>query len=145
MELSNSIKGKSSHFKLLAPGFCIIKVTFLCGIFPQGAFFILLYSSPKVSKYKNIILKMYCKLSHWVFFLDFIYLFIETEGKGGRKRGRETSMCDCLLFAPYWDLAVRHDSWWGIELATLWFAGWYSIHWVTPGGAIYNVLIQLNF
>ena len=25
-----------------------------------------------------------------------------SEGKGGRKRGRETSMCGCLLCAPYW-------------------------------------------
>ena len=25
-----------------------------------------------------------------------------SEGKGGRKRGRETSMCGCLLCAPDW-------------------------------------------
>ena len=31
-----------------------------------------------------------------VFFKRF-YLFIFREGKGGRKRGRETSMCGCLL------------------------------------------------
>ena len=36
---------------------------------------------------------------------DFTYLFLE--GKGGRKRGRETSVCGCLLCAPYWDLACN--------------------------------------
>ena len=35
-------------------------------------------------------------------FLKKIYLFIFREGKGGRKRGRETSMHSCLLRAPYW-------------------------------------------
>ena len=31
----------------------------------------------------------------------FIYLFLRV-GKGRRKRGRETSMCGCLLCAPNW-------------------------------------------
>ena len=35
------------------------------------------------------------------FFKVFIYLFY-TEGKGRRKRGRETSVCGCLSYAPYW-------------------------------------------
>ena len=35
-------------------------------------------------------------------FKDFIYLFILERGEGGRKRGRETSMCGCLSCAPYW-------------------------------------------
>ena len=30
------------------------------------------------------------------------YSFIFGEGKGGRKRGRETPMCGCLSRAPYW-------------------------------------------
>ena len=34
------------------------------------------------------------------FFKDFIYLFIFREGKGGRKRGRQTSMCGCLSLEP---------------------------------------------
>ena len=34
---------------------------------------------------------------------SFIDLFLE--GKGGRNRGRKTSMCGCLLCAPCWDLA----------------------------------------
>ena len=36
---------------------------------------------------------------------DFVYLFLE--GKGGRKRGRETSMCGCLSRAPYWGLCPQ--------------------------------------
>ena len=34
------------------------------------------------------------------FLKDFIYLF-QREGKGGRKRGRETSMCGCLSRAHH--------------------------------------------
>ena len=33
------------------------------------------------------------------FLKDFIYLFFR-EGKGGRKKGRETSMCGCLSRVP---------------------------------------------
>ena len=38
------------------------------------------------------------------------YLFIFREGKGGKKRGRETSRCGCLLHTPYWGpgLQPRH-------------------------------------
>ena len=68
-----------------------------------------------------------------VLFLRF-YLFIFREGKRGRKRGRETSVCGCLLHAPYWGpgLQPRHVRWLGIEPATLWFTSWHSIHWATP-------------
>ena len=41
----------------------------------------------------------------------YIYLFIfQREGKGGRKRGRETSMCGCFSYVPYWGpgLQPRH-------------------------------------
>ena len=31
-----------------------------------------------------------------------ILLLFKEGKKGGRKRGRETSMCGCLLSAPYW-------------------------------------------
>ena len=58
------------------------------------------------------------------------YLFIFKEGKGGRKRGRETSMCGCLAHALYWGpgLQPRHVPQPGIEPATLWFTGPHSIH-----------------
>ena len=36
---------------------------------------------------------------------DFIYLFLERGEE--RKRGRETSVCGCLLHTPYWDLACH--------------------------------------
>ena len=37
------------------------------------------------------------------FLKRFIYLLtFRTEGKGGRKRRRETSMCGCLSRAPNW-------------------------------------------
>ena len=36
----------------------------------------------------------------YLFFRGFIYLFIFREGKGERKRGRETLMCGCLSCAP---------------------------------------------
>ena len=35
-------------------------------------------------------------------FFKRFYLFIFREGKGGRKRERETSMCGCLLHVLYW-------------------------------------------
>ena len=70
------------------------------------------------------------------FFLRF-FKFIFREGKGGRKRGRETSMCGFYLSAPYWRPGIqpRHVSWLGIELATLWFVVRHSIHWATPARA----------
>ena len=53
---------------------------------------------------------------------DFIYLFLE-RGKGGRKRGRETSMCGYLSRGPHWGpgLQPRHAPSLGIKPATLWF------------------------
>ena len=43
--------------------------------------------------------------SSFSFFLRF-YLFSFREGKGGTKRGRETSMCGCLSRAPSWGPAL---------------------------------------
>ena len=69
------------------------------------------------------------------FFKDFIYLFLE-KGREG-ERGRETSMCVCLLRTHSWGpgLLPRHVPWLEIEQATLWFTVWCSIHWATPDGA----------
>ena len=36
------------------------------------------------------------------FFLKILFIYFWREGKGGRKRGRDTSMCGCLSCAPYW-------------------------------------------
>ena len=54
---------------------------------------------------------------NYYYVLDFIYLFLER----GEGRERVTSMCGCLLCAPYWGpgLQPRHVPCLGIELATL--------------------------
>ena len=73
------------------------------------------------------LLKRQLKLSLFLF-KDFIYLFLE-RGEG-QKRGIETSMCGCPLHTPYWgpNLQPKHVPLLGIKPATLWFAGWHSIH-----------------
>ena len=62
---------------------------------------------------------------------DFIYIFLERARQGKK---RETSMCGCLLCAPYWGPGPqpRHVPWLGIEQMTLSFPGLCSIHWATP-------------
>ena len=67
-------------------------------------------------------------------FVCFIYF---REGKGGRKRGRELSMCSCLGSAPHWEPGPQpsHVPWLGIEPVTLWFTVWRLIHWATPAKA----------
>ena len=52
------------------------------------------------------------------------------EGKGRRKRGRETSMGGCLSRAPYWGPGPqsRHVPWLEVEPMILWFTGRHSIH-----------------
>ena len=55
------------------------------------------------------------------------------EGKGGRKRGREPGP------------QARHMPWLGVEPATVWFAGGYSIHWATPARAQLCFLIPAPF
>ena len=61
-----------------------------------------------------------------------MYVFLDT-GEG-REKGRETSMCGCLLSAPYWGPGPqpRHAPWLGIKPVTLWFTGWCSMHRATP-------------
>ena len=74
---------------------------------------------------KSIILKIcyFYPLLVWIFLKRF-YLFIFREGKGGKKRGRETSMCGCLSRGPHWgpEPQPRHVLWLGLEPVTLWFA-----------------------
>ena len=67
-------------------------------------------------------------------FLKILFIYFQREGKGKRKRGRETSMCGCLSHTPYWGPGpqYRHVPSLGMEPATLWFAGQHSIHWATP-------------
>ena len=74
--------------------------------------------------------------SFFLFFKDFIYLFLE-RGEG-RERGRETSMCGCPSHAPPGDLACNPGLCPAWEPGTLWFAGQHSIHWATPARAGFN-------
>ena len=37
-----------------------------------------------------------------IFVFKILIIYFEREGKEGRKRGRETSMCGCLSSTPYW-------------------------------------------
>ena len=76
------------------------------------------------------------------FFLRF-YLFIFREGKGRRKRGRETSTCGYLLSASNQGpgLQPRLVPWLGIEPVTLWFTGLHSIHWAIPARARGQILM----
>ena len=64
---------------------------------------------------------------------------------GRRKRGRETSVCGCLLHTPCWGpgLQPRHVPWPGIKPETLWFEGRHSIHWATPARA--DLEFQSNY
>ena len=70
--------------------------------------------------------------SHFHFFKDFIYLFLER----GKERERNISVW-LPLHAPNWGPGSqpRHVPWLGIEPATLWFTGQHSIHWATPARA----------
>ena len=72
------------------------------------------------------------------FIKRFIYLFIFREGKGGRKRGRETwyvreTMIHCLCHAPNWGPGPqpKYVPWLGIELVTFQFPGRHSCLWAT--------------
>ena len=78
-----------------------------------------------------------------IFFKYFIYLFLD-RGKGGRKRGRETSMCGCLSHHPSWGPGPqpRHVPWLGIEPVTLWFTGQHLVYWTTLVKAATSVLTQ---
>ena len=54
----------------------------------------------------NSIVQIYLETNILIKQLKFLIflkiLFIFREGKGGRERGKETSMCGCLLCTPYW-------------------------------------------
>ena len=58
--------------------------------------------------------------------------------KGGRKRGRETSMCGCISCVPNRGpgLQPSHVPWLGLKPVNFWFAGRRSIHWATPARVV---------
>ena len=63
-----------------------------------------------------------------------LFIYSYREGKGGRKRGKETSVCGFLSCTPHWGpgMQPRRVPWLGIKPAILWFTGPCSIHWATP-------------
>ena len=65
------------------------------------------------------------------FFCLTFYLFIFWEEEGRRKKGRDTSICGCLLHTPYWGPD------WASNRLPRGFAGQHSIHWATPARAIF--------
>ena len=58
--------------------------------------------------------------------------------EGRKERDRNTNVW-LPLTCPYWGPGPqpRHMPWLEIELVTLWFAGWCSIHWATPTRTMY--------
>ena len=85
-------------------------------------------------------------LCSWFFLIKILFIF--REGKEGRKRGREISMCGCLSHALYWGLGpqTRHVPWLGIERVTLRLAGWCSIHWATPArGFFFFFFLRVDY
>ena len=78
-----------------------------------------------------------------LFYFKILFIFFW----GWIKRGRETSMCDCLSCAPYWGPGPqpRHVPWLGIEPVTLGFSGWCSVHWATRARADGGNFYKLTF
>ena len=79
-------------------------------------------------------------------FLKYFIYFLRGERK--RKRGRETSMCGCLMCAPYWGpgLQPRHVPYAGNQTGNPLVYNQHSIHWATPARArnfIFKVYISL--
>ena len=62
-------------------------------------------------------------------FLKILFTYFFRERTGGRKTGRETSICGCLLHVPYWGPGLQPSMFnprLGIGPATLWFLGQHS-------------------
>ena len=75
-----------------------------------------------------------------VHFLKRFYLFIFREGKGGRERGRETSICGCLSRTPplgTWPATQACALDWELNQVT----GQHSVHWATPARAKMGTLL----
>ena len=73
----------------------------------------------KVTRELKVTCHMGVEKLHFLSFLKTFYLFIFREGKGGRKKGREISMCVCLSHGPHWGTGPqpRHVPPLGIEAA----------------------------
>ena len=76
-----------------------------------------------------------------IYFLKILFILDKGEG---REKETETSVCGCLLHAPYWGPGPqpKHVLWLGMESATLWFAGRHSVHLATPARGHFNIYIS---
>ena len=86
---------------------------------------------PQSSWFKLIVFNGQCPGQYspfLVLFLNFIDLFIyfQREGKGGKKKGRETSMCGFLSNAPQYNPGICPD--WELNQTPFQFTGQHSIH-----------------
>ena len=63
-----------------------------------------------------------------------MYLLLEKGREGERERNTSAWLLLVRTLLGTW-LQPRHVPWVGIEPASLWFAGWHSIHWAIPGTA----------
>ena len=92
-----------------------------------------------------VLLRLGSGLNEKAILFIFYFLNIYREGKGGGKRGKETSI-DCFSPTPNRGpgLQPRHVPWPAMELVTFGFAGWCSIHWATPAIAIYLFFIEVT-
>ena len=133
------------YHAIWAASYCISGVFYLLttSLFVQGALQTLLaIGTITLCGFKLLV----CSSLFGKFFLkfkDFSYLFLERR-KGREKERRETSMCGCLSYTPYWGsgLQLRHMLQLGIKLVTLWFSGLSSIHWATPARAIWRNFLK---
>ena len=88
-------------------------------LLPTKEYFFLDSSKPILNLKKLVtswisdrILILFCHF-YFILFLKILFSHFQREGKGGRRRGRETSMHGCLLSAPYWGPGSqpRHVPW----------------------------------
>ena len=68
-----------------------------------------------------------------VFFLRFLFIYFKQRKRDGEREEEKYKCVVASRTSPYGrpGLQPSHVPWLGIELATLWFAGRYSIHWAT--------------
>ena len=92
---------------------------------------------PKWSICVNFIY-LFIYLFTYFFFLSFLSFLSWQRGREGEREGEKHQSVVASHVPPTGDLdwIPGNVPWLGIELVTLWFAGWHSIHWATPVRAV---------